>query len=97
MKLSKKLLIRELDVELMASLTKAIKMKREKTSPSKTNKRQIYSGNMNMTSQNIKQKPRKIKDRVSPQSGIFQGSNSYIKASPTSLKRPSSVEGKKHE
>ena len=98
MKLSKKMLIRDLDIQLMESLTKAVITKREKASPYRITKRPIYKNNlsMNMTTQNIKARARKIRDRPSPQSGIFQNSGSYIKPSPIAHKRPLSVEGKKH-
>lgn len=107
LKLSKRMILRDIDCKIMDSLTKALKMKRlnecsssgirRKAKNTSNKKLPPLNSNhsMNMTSQKSWTKGQKLKSRANPKSSIFQSSSPYLKPGSASGKRPSSVNSKK--
>jgi hypothetical protein len=109
LKISKRMILRELDSKIMDSLTKAIKQYRNNGWSSPSSKKRAKNNSlkklpplssnhsMNMTSQKSWSKSQKYKTHQNPKSGIFQHSSPYLKPGSASDKRPSSVHSKKQD
>lgn len=109
LKISKRMILRELDAKIMGSLVKTIKQQRNNGWSSPNSKKRAKNSSlkklppltsnysMNMTSQKSWSKGQKYKTRQNPKSGIFQQSSPYLKPGSASEKRPSSVHSKKQD